>query len=138
MRLHFIIFLLTAISLNSNSQVTQWRGPNRDGIFQEIGLLKQWSENGPEQILEVENIGKGWSSPIYADGMIYITGMIDAQDYLSAIDMDGNIKWRVTYGRSWTDSYPDTRSSATIEGDRIYVQSGTGRLGRKIEAKDQG
>ncbi len=61
----------------SFSQLVQWRGPNRDGIFQEKDLLKSWPENGPNQILEVEKIGKGWSSPIYANGMIYTTGMID-------------------------------------------------------------
>jgi outer membrane protein assembly factor BamB len=76
----------------------------------------------------VEKIGKGWSSPIYADGMIYTTGMIDTLDYLSAIDMQGNIKYQVSYGRSWNQSFPDTRSTPTIDGERVYVQSGTGRL----------
>ena len=121
-----LILLITTWGLNA--QVTQWRGPNRDGIFNETGLLKEWPQDGPAQILEVENIGKGWSSPIFADGMIYITGMIDTLDYLSAVDMQGNIKWQVAYGRSWTQSYPDTRSTPTVDGDRVYVQSGTGRL----------
>ena len=116
------------ITFYSGAQVAQWRGPNRDGIFNETGLLKQWPENGPELILEVEKIGKGWSSPVLVDGMIYTTGMIDTLDYLSAISLDGTIKWQVPYGRSWNQSFPDTRSTATIDGDRIYVQSGTGRL----------
>jgi len=122
----FLIFILLVFS--SYSQLVQWRGPSRDGIFQETGLLKSWPENGPNQVLEVEKIGKGWSSPIYAEGMIYTTGMIDTLDYLSAIDMQGNIKYQVPYGRSWNQSYPDTRCSPVIEGNRIYVQSGTGRL----------
>jgi len=42
--------------------------------------------------------------------------------------MQGNIKYQVPYGRSWNQSFPDTRSTPTIDGDRIYVQSGTGRL----------
>ncbi len=112
----------------SNAQLAQWRGVNRDGHFNETGLLKSWPENGPELILEVENIGKGWSSPILAGDMIYTTGMIDTLDYLSAIDLKGNMVWQVPYGRSWNKSFPDTRSTATIDDDRIYVQSGTGRL----------
>jgi len=116
------------VTFYSGAQVTQWRGPNRDGIFNETGLLKQWPENGPELIFEVEKIGKGWSSPVLADGMIYTTGMIDTLDYLSSISLDGTIKWQVSYGRSWNQSFPDTRSTATVDGDRIYVQSGTGRL----------
>ena len=128
MRKLVLITLCFFIALSSGAQFAQWRGPNRDGIFNETGLLKQWPENGPELILEVAKIGKGWSSPVLADGMIYTTGMIDTLDYLSAISLDGTIKWQVPYGRSWNQSFPDTRSTATIDGDRIYVQSGTGRL----------
>ena len=128
MKSFFTIFILVGLVITSNAQLMQWRGPNRDGLFPETGLLKSWPENGPELILEVEKIGKGWSSPILAGDMIYTTGMIDTLDYLSAIDMQGNIKWQVPYGRSWNKSFPDTRSTATVDGDRIYVFSGTGRL----------
>ncbi|MCK5730018.1 MAG: PQQ-like beta-propeller repeat protein [Draconibacterium sp.] len=121
-------FILIVFFLNSFSQLTQWRGPNRDGKFSETGLLKSWPESGPELLLEVEKIGKGWSSPIWVDGTIFTTGMIDTLDYLTSIDMEGNINWQVTYGRSWNKSFPDTRSTPTVEDDRIYVQSGTGRL----------
>ncbi len=120
----FIIFVLTA-----NSQITQWRGPNRDGHFADTSLLQSWPENGPLQILEIEKIGKGWSSPILVDGTIFITGMIDTLDYLSSIDLEGNINWQIPYGRSWYKSFPDTRSTPVVDGDRIYVQSGMGRLG---------
>ena len=79
-------------------------------------------------ILEVEDIGKGWSSPILFEDIIYVTGMIDTLDYLTAVAMDGTIKYQVSYGRSWNQSYPDTRCSPVVEDNRIYVQSGTGRL----------
>lgn len=121
-------FILLSFVFVSNAQLVQWRGPNRDGKFPATNLLKSWPENGPELILQIEKIGKGWSSPILVGDMIYTTGMLDTLDYLSAIDMQGNIKWQVPYGRSWNKSFPDTRSTATVEDDRIYVQSGTGRL----------
>lgn len=124
----FLIIIFISFFLNSYSQLTQWRGPNRDGHFPDSMLLQSWPENGPELILEVEKIGKGYSSPILVDGTIYTTGMIDTMDNLSAIDLDGNIKWQSPYGRSWNKSFPDTRSTPTIDGDKIYVQSGTGRL----------
>ncbi len=143
MKISFVLFLLSIFSINLNAQVIQWRGPHRDGIFQETGLLKQWPEDGPDKILEAKGIGKGWSSPIYAGGMIYTTGMKDTHDYLSAIDMQGNIKWQVPYGLSWNQSYPDTRCSPVVENDKIYVQSGTGRVacinketGKEIWAKE--
>lgn len=128
MKNFIIVFISVFVFQSAFSQVVQWRGPNRDGHFQETGLMKSWPENGPEILLEIENIGKGWSSPILTDGIIYTTGMIDTLDYLTAIDLQGNIKWQVPYGRSWNKSFPDTRSTPTIDGNRIYVQSGTGRL----------
>ncbi len=120
------IFLLFTFAVNA--QLVQWRGPDRDGKFPETGLLKEWPESGPERILEVEGIGKGYSSPILVGDMIYTTGMIDTLDYLSAIDLEGNTIWQVSYGRSWNKSFPDTRSTPVIEDNRIYVQSGTGEV----------
>ncbi len=123
-----LTILLAFISLSLTAQITQWRGPNRDGHFPATNLMESWPEAGPEEILEVEGIGKGYSSPILENGIIYTTGMIDTLDYLTAINPDGSFKWQMSYGRSWNKSYPDTRSTPVIEDDRIYVQSGTGRL----------
>ena len=38
-------FLLTNIFAQ---EAFQWRGPDRDGIYPETGLLKIWPEDGPE------------------------------------------------------------------------------------------
>jgi len=120
----FLVF----IGLATFAQTTQWRGPNRDGHFNDSSLLKIWPEDGPEQILEVEGIGKGYSSPVLADHIIYISGMIDTLDYVSAITLDGTIKWQKPYGRSWYKTFPDTRATPLVDGNRIYVMSGMGQL----------
>ena len=124
-----LLGLLLALFVQSSfAQITQWRGPNRDGHFPDSILLQSWPENGPEQILEMEGIGKGYSSPVLEDGVIYTSGMIDTLDYLTAISLNGIIKWQKPYGRSWYKSFPDTRSTPVIEGNRIYVQSGMGQV----------
>ncbi len=128
MRFFIVVFVLFYVFSELSAQPVQWRGPQRDGQFPETGLMKSWPENGPELILEVNKIGKGWSSPVLAGDYIYTTGMIDTLDYLTSIDMGGNIRWQVPYGRSWIQSYPDTRCTPVIEENRIYVQSGTGRV----------
>ncbi|MCX6238627.1 MAG: PQQ-like beta-propeller repeat protein [Bacteroidia bacterium] len=94
----------------------------------ETGLMKSWPAEGPQMILKVGKIGKGYSSPVVANQTIYVTGMIDTLDYLTAIDFQGKIKWQVPYGRSWSKSFPETRSTPTVEGDRVYVVGGLGRL----------
>ena len=80
-------------------------------------------------LLTVEGIGAGWSSAVANDKAIFITGMKDTLDYLSCIDYTGKIIWQVPYGHSWTKSFPDTRCTPTLDGNRIYVISGIGELG---------
>jgi len=41
----------------------QWRGPQRNGISQETGLLKEWPKEGPKLLWQVKNIGSGYSTP---------------------------------------------------------------------------
>ncbi|MDX8341228.1 PQQ-binding-like beta-propeller repeat protein [Draconibacterium sp. IB214405] len=123
-----LTLLIIAFAFSLSAQVTQWRGPNRDGQFTETGLLKEWPADGPELVMQIEKIGKGYSSAIPEGDMIYTTGMIDTLDYLTAINPDGSFKYQVPYGRSWNNSFPDTRSTPVIDNDRIYVESGTGRV----------
>ncbi|HET6557253.1 MAG TPA: PQQ-binding-like beta-propeller repeat protein, partial [Prolixibacteraceae bacterium] len=121
-----VTFILLAVI--AFAQPIQWRGPQRDGKFTETGLLKKWPDAGPELLMKVEGIGKGYSSIIATDQYLFATGMIDTLDYLSCITPDGKIKWKVPYGRSWVNSFPETRSTPTVEGDRIYLVSGVGEL----------
>ncbi len=123
----FLALLLTSPFI-LNAQISQFRGPERDGKFPDKDLLKEWPENGPELIIEVDSLGKGYSSVIATDKYIYVTGMIDTLDYLTCIDYEGNKKWQLAFGESWKKSFPDTRGSVTIEEDRIYVISGIGEL----------
>jgi outer membrane protein assembly factor BamB len=123
-----LIIALLLFSSSAFTQPVQWRGPNRDGKFPETGLLQKWPDGGPQLLLKLEGIGKGYSSVIATDQNIFATGMIDTLDYLSCFSPEGKLRWKVAYGRSWKKSFPETRSTPTIEEDRIYVVSGIGEL----------
>ena len=124
----WLVILCVVIVSVANAQIYQFRGPNRDGKFPETGLLKEWPEAGPELLLEFEGIGEGYSSVITNGKYIYASGKIGSMDHLTCIDFEGNQKWQVAYGKSWDQAYPNTRSTPTIEGDRIYIISGVGEL----------
>ncbi|MFO7669853.1 MAG: PQQ-binding-like beta-propeller repeat protein [Bacteroidales bacterium] len=126
-KLWLVLLLVGSVSV-TDAQIYQFRGPERDGKFPESNLLKEWPEEGPELLLEFEGIGEGWSSVISNGKYIYATGKIDSMDHLTCIDFNGNQLWQVAYGKSWDQSFPNTRSSPTIEGDRIYIISGVGEL----------
>jgi len=107
----------------------QYRGPNRDGISLEKGLLKAWPVGGPKLLWTVsENLGEGYSSAAIADGLVFVTGMIENNGVLFAFDVDGNLKWNKTYGPEWTKAWPGTRSTPTIIGSNVYVFSGNGQI----------
>ncbi len=106
----------------------QWRGMNRDGISRETNLLKEWPEEGPKLIWSFEGLGAGYSSVAVSKSVIFTTGEIDANEAVFALDINGNLLWKTTYGPRWKDSYQAMRSTPTIDGDNIYVVSGMGKV----------
>jgi outer membrane protein assembly factor BamB len=124
--------ILLALSLiigafNGRAQVlSEWRGIGRTGVYPETGLLREWPGDGPTLLWHTQTLPKGNSSVALAHGTIYTTGVNDEQDVLVALDMSGNAKWQVPYGRAWTASYPESRCTPTIDGDWVYVSSGFG------------
>lgn len=104
----------------------QFRGVDMIGKSSETGLLKEWPENGPKLLWEVDGLGDGWSSAAIANGTVYTTGMLDKKGYVFAFDLNGKQKWKVSYGPEWNRSYQGARSTPTVEGDRFYIMSGLG------------
>src|SRR5436189_6111466 len=51
-----------------------WRGPNRDEISTEKGLLKSWPKEGPELVWSAKGLGAGYSTPSISRGVIYVLG----------------------------------------------------------------
>ena len=119
-----IFFIMMENLAIVEGQESQWRGPNRDGIFPDSLLLEKWPAEGPEIIFSTEGIGMGYSSTVATKDMIYATGRKDSLEYLTCLDHSGKILWQKTYGRSWDSSFPDARCTPTVEGDRVYVLSG--------------
>ncbi len=106
----------------------QFRGPGRDGKSSETGLLKRWPAGGPKLLWSVGEVGVGFSSAAVAEGLVYTTGMFGGEGYLFAFDLQGDFKWKVSYGPEWTRSHPGTRTTPTVDEGRVYVLSGTGGM----------
>ncbi len=75
---------------------TQWRGPDRDGISHESGLLPEWPKRGPEMVWEVDTVGVGYSSMAVADGRIVTQGDIKGVEHAICLSVkDGSVIWAV-------------------------------------------
>ncbi len=110
----------------------QWRGPRRDDISGETGLLKQWPERGPVRRWLVEDLGKGYSGPAIAQGRLFIMGT-DGQfknELLFCFDAEtGRKLWSVPIGEMLQNRWGDgPRATPTIDGDRVYTLGGQGVL----------
>lgn len=125
----FTIVLILLSFFVSAQKLVEFRGTERSGNYPETGLLKQWPEDGPKLLTKIEGVGKGYSQAILVNDIIYITGIkADTIDMLSAFKLNGDLLWDVAYGRSWTRSYIDSRSTPTYYDGKLYVSSGTGQL----------
>ena len=130
MRITVFLFLTFFFYGNLFSQdVVEWRGANRSGIYPDQNLLKSWPDSGPQLLLELKDIGNGYSSAVVCNNLIFVTGLKDTLDVVSCYDMNGQKKWETVYGRAWERTYPETRCTPTIENDRIYLVSGMGQVG---------
>jgi outer membrane protein assembly factor BamB len=108
----------------------QWRGPNRDGISAETGLLDVWPKSGPPLVWKIEGLGEGYSSAAIANGRLFIQGQHGDEEYVLAFDANtGKQLWRAHTGVPFKESRGHgPRGTPTVDGDRLYALAADGML----------
>jgi outer membrane protein assembly factor BamB len=111
----------------------EWRGPQRDGICSETGLLPQWPEGGPRllwsarEVNKGKNVGTGYASVVIAQGRIFTLGDRDKQGCVICLDeATGKVLWVTPFCRPYGGDGP--RSTPTVAGNRLYGLSPHGDL----------
>lgn len=115
----------------SPSDWPQWRGPQRSGISQEAGLLKQWPAEGPKLLWQVDDIGDGYSTPAVVGTRIYLMSNRGMEnEFVEALSThDGKPIWTTRVGNVGSPSdflYAKARSTPTVDGDFIYALGSDG------------
>ena len=123
-----LTFILLVGHLVVAQDMAQWRGNNRDGIYNESGLLKTWPETGPQLVWHFDSIGDGHSSAAVTKDRIYTAGTIGGIGYIFSFSIDGKLVYKIPYGEEWTESWPGVRSTPLIYDGKIYFISGFGKL----------
>ncbi|HEV2970498.1 MAG TPA: PQQ-binding-like beta-propeller repeat protein [Pirellulales bacterium] len=112
----------------------QWRGPQRDGISHETGLLKKWPKDGPKLIWQVKDVGSGYSTPSVVNDRIYLLGNEGMDnEFVAALEVkDGSKVWTTGLGKvgnpKQQPNYPGARSTPTVDGDLLFALSSDGDL----------
>lgn len=114
---------------------TNFRGPNRDGRYDEMAVLTNWPAAGLRPIWK-QPIGVGYASFVIADGRAYTIEQRRRQEVVSAYDVGtGRELWSQGWNAEFNDSTGDgPRSTPTWDNGRIYALGATGEL-RCLDAK---
>jgi outer membrane protein assembly factor BamB len=125
------LFALLALPLAADdADWAQWRGPRRDGISPDTGLLKSWPAGGPPLAWKATGLGGGYSSVSVAGDRVYTLGdAADACTLLALGRADGKPVWKAKVGPpAGHPKYPGPRSSPSVDGSRLYVLGQHGDL----------
>lgn len=106
----------------------QFRGPRRDGVCDERGLLPTWPEGGPRLQWSAGGFGRGFSSPVIAGGRLFLTGDFGDECRVLAGDLQGRPLWSARNGASWKQQYPGARAAVTYRAGRVYHENAHGRV----------
>ena len=128
------IFSIAKSQKTSTSDWPQWRGPERNGISRETGLLKQWPKDGPKLLWQANDLGDGFSTPSVAGSRIYLMsnrGMDN--EFVEALStQDGKVIWTTRVGNVGNPNqdppFPKARTTPTIDGNLLYALGSDGDL----------
>jgi outer membrane protein assembly factor BamB len=107
----------------------QWLGPRRDGSSTE--KVAAWKE--PLKVLWTKPVGEGHSSPVVADGKVYLLTKVKdkSEEQLSAVDaLKGDVIWEKTYERTPFKSLfgNGPRGTPAVVDGKVYTFGITGVL----------
>ena len=127
----------------------QYRGPNRDGAWNETGILEKFPADGLKYRWRVA-VAQGFSSPVVANGRVYVTDVILAKPraderVLCFDEVTGQSLWTFVYEvkyPDWAFGREEERSGPTstpivqegkvytlgLEGDLICLDAIAGKV----------
>lgn len=108
----------------------QWRGPNRDGVSTETGLLQQWPAGGPPVAWTISGLGKGYGTVAIQGDRVFVQGTQgDSSVVFCLRRADGEKVWARALGRTLDqDKGGGPRGTPTIDGDVLFALSEAGDL----------
>jgi outer membrane protein assembly factor BamB len=110
----------------------QWRGPQRNGVSPETGLLKDWPAGGPRLIWKATGVGLGYAGVASVGNRLYTAGDRTDTSFVLALNLaDGKQIWAAKLGKpgapGW-GGFAGPRATPTIDGERLYTVDQWGEM----------
>lgn len=129
LRLTLLGFCLMTTALSAGDW-PHWRGPDRDDVSKETGLLKEWPKEGPPRVWVNEDIGLGYAGVAIANGKLFTMGAREDTEFLICLDAnDGKELWSAQIGARLGNNWGDgPRGTPSVDGDHVFAMGGQGTL----------
>jgi outer membrane protein assembly factor BamB len=113
-RVIYLFTLCGILSVAAAANWPQWRGPNRDGISNETGLLQEWPAEGPKLLWQKDDLGDGYSTPsIVGERVFLINNKGNDNEFVQCLSVkDGSPIWQTHIGKV---GKPDQQPSVPAE-----------------------
>ena len=104
-------------------------GRSRDSTSAEKGILRTWPAEGPK-VLWTAPLGIGFGGPAVSAGKVYLLDRDDkVGDTLRVYDLSsGKELWNFAYAGPGKVEFPGSRTTPTVDGDRVYTVGMVGDL----------
>jgi outer membrane protein assembly factor BamB len=109
---------------------TDFRGPRRDGVYQEVPVLADWPAAGLMPLWK-QPVGGGYASFVVARGRAFTIEQRGSQEVVAAYDVPtGRELWANTWSAEFRESMggDGPRATPTWSDGRVYALGATGEL----------
>jgi outer membrane protein assembly factor BamB len=129
-----VFLAVTATVVSFAADWPQWRGPERNGISKETGLLQEWPKEGPKLLWQSRDVGSGYSTPAIVGERIYLLANegIENEFVCAFTVQDGTRVWQTRLGQvgnpKQDPNFPGARSTPTVDGQLLFALGSDGDL----------
>jgi outer membrane protein assembly factor BamB len=124
------VILLGQAAIPVRHDWPQWKGPDRNGISKETGLLQEWPAAGPARVWSQTGLGGGYGSVAVVADRIFVQGLRGSTTLVHSLDRaTGRYLWSKNLGSGGSnDRGSGPRGTPSVDGDRLYVLTEGGLL----------
>lgn len=137
----WICLMAVALSVSDGAHATDWpqyRGPQRNDLSDETGLLKSWPAAGPALLWTFKDAGIGYSGVAVVGDRLFTIGGRGESEFLVALNLksvrDGAVSeaWSAAVGTlfDWKGNQwsAGPSSTPTVDGELVFALGGLGDL----------
>ena len=127
-----LVGLLSSAAVVQADDWPQWRGPQRDGVWRETGIVKSFAADQLPIRWRVA-VAPGYSGPTVAAGKVYLTDRVDEPQQVERVHCfdasTGKQVWSLSYRCDYRIGYQaGPRASVTIDSGRAFALGAMGHL----------